>query len=252
MKDLYIVPLCLGHIIRDKSAFTYLSGMGVTVSLPIIAWFIGGAEQKILVDTGVKTPEQTADFHHPMRQTEEQKLHTALEMIGLHPDDIDIVINTHLHWDHCSNNHLFQRARFFVQREELRYAASPLPIHTKGYDLQNNGMGPPLNNCRLEVVDGDVEIAPGVTLIYTPGHTPGSQGVLVGSTKGKVFLAGDTIPLFENWKGPTGDPNPLPNGVHVDLEVYYRTFAKIQQLVKNVDVILPGHDPLVFNRLRYP
>ncbi|MCL4439258.1 MAG: N-acyl homoserine lactonase family protein, partial [Firmicutes bacterium] len=223
-KGLHVVPLCLGHIERDKSSVTYHFGSGQKISLPIIAYFIGGAEKKILIDTGTTAPEKTAPFHRPISQTPEETLTFNLNRLGLQPDDIDIVVNTHLHWDHCYNNRLFNKARFYVQREELRYAVAPLPIHVLGYESQNIGMRPPFIDCKYEVIEGDVEIVPGVSLIYTPGHTPGTQGVLVKTDNGKIFIAGDTIPLFENWEGPPGFNVRLPNTVHVDLEAYYRTF----------------------------
>ena len=153
---------------------------------------------------------------------------------------------------HCYNNYLFRRAKFYVQREELRYAAAPLPVHAFGYDSQNIGMKPPFCNVPYEFVQGDMEIVPGVSVVYTPGHTPGSQGVLVKSTNGKVFLAGDTIPLFENWDGTPDYPYPRPSGVYTNLEDYYKTFIKIANIAKEVDIILPGHDSLVFEKEKYP
>ena len=57
MYDYFIVPICLGHLIRDKSAMTYLSGAGRKLSFPIIAWLISGAGKNILVDTGTNGPE---------------------------------------------------------------------------------------------------------------------------------------------------------------------------------------------------
>lgn len=245
-KGLYVVPLCLGHIERDKSSVTMHFGAGHKISLPIIAFFIGGADKKILVDTGTSAPEKTMPFHQPYSRTSEETLEFHLERLGLQPEDIDIVVNTHLHWDHCYNNSLFSKARFYVQREELRYAAAPLPIHVTGYESQNFGLRPPFINCRYEVVEGDLEIVPGVSLIYTPGHTPGSQGVLVKNDNGNIFIAGDTIPLYENWDGPPGFNVKLPNTVHVDLEAYYRTFSKIEKIVQGSCTILPGHDELVF------
>lgn len=251
-EGIYIVPLCLGHIVRDKSAFTYHFGMGQKVPFSVIAFYIGGAEKKILVDTGISAPENTLPIHQPATQTPEETLDFHLNRLGLKPEDIDIVVNTHLHWDHCYNNRLFSKARFYVQREELRYAVAPLPIHSFGYQSQNIGLKPPFIDCRYEVVEGDMDLVPGVSLVFTPGHTPGSQGVLVRAAGGDVFIAGDTIPLYENWDGPPGFNIHLPNTVHVDLEDYYRTFAKIEKITKDGCIILPGHDPLVFNKEIYP
>lgn len=246
MGDLYVVPLCLGHIVRDKSHFTFPLGIGEKMEFPLISWYIRGGDKNILIDTGGNTPEKAAPFHQPVLQKPEETLTAALSSIGLTPEDIDIVVNTHLHWDHCYNNNLFKKATFYVQREELRYAIAPLSLHARGYEPPSLGMIPPYIGTRFTIINGDLEIAPGVTLVLTPGHTPGSMGVLVESTAGKVFIAGDTVPLFENWT----ENLKLPSVVHVDLEEYERTFQKITRL--KPDVILPGHDPLVFNKIQYP
>ena len=251
-EGLHVVPLCLGHIERDKSSVTYHFGGGQRISMPITAFYIGGAKKKILVDTGGSAPEKTMPFHMPYSQKPEETLAFHLDQLGLHPDEIDIVINTHLHWDHCYNNSLFSKAKFYVQREELRYAAAPLPIHVIGYESQNIGMKPPFINCKYEVIEGDMELVPGVSLIFTPGHSPGSQGVLVQTQNGKVFIAGDTIPLYENWTGPSGFNLKLPHTVHVDLEAYYRTFARIEKIAAAGNCsIIPGHDELVFKNKIY-
>ena len=94
MGDLFVVPLCLGHIIRDKSLFTLHSGIGEKVTFPIVAWYIGGAEAAILVDTGPSPPNETAPVHLPYSQKADETLHANLKKLGLETDDIEIVINT--------------------------------------------------------------------------------------------------------------------------------------------------------------
>jgi glyoxylase-like metal-dependent hydrolase (beta-lactamase superfamily II) len=114
------------------------------------------------------------------------------------------------------------------------------------------GLVPPFATISFDIVQGDKEIVPGISLILTPGHTPGSQGVLVESSAGAVFVAGDTLPLFENRLGTPRHPFPLPNGVYTDIEAYYRTFARLADIENEARIILPGHDPAVFDRDRYP
>jgi glyoxylase-like metal-dependent hydrolase (beta-lactamase superfamily II) len=226
--------------------------MGERLSFPIISWCITGTDAAILVDTGASPPDKTSEIHFPYTQTSDQTLTAHLKRLGLNPIDIDVVIYTHLHWDHCHNSHLFPRAKFYVQREELRYAAAPAPIHAYGYDSANVGLVPPFATISFDIVQGDKEIVPGISLILTPGHTPGSQGVLVESSAGAVFVAGDTLPLFENRLGTPRHPFPLPNGVYTDIEAYYRTFARLADIENEARIILPGHDPAVFDRDRYP
>jgi glyoxylase-like metal-dependent hydrolase (beta-lactamase superfamily II) len=237
----------MGHILRDKSGWTYLQGRGEKVNSPIIAWYIGGASKKIIVDTGTNAPSETAAFHRPLTRGPKQELVFALSEISVKPEEIEMVVITHLHWDHCYNNHLFPNARFYAQRRELEYAACPLPAHVHGYDTFLLGMTPPFVQNRWEYVDGDMEVVPGVNLILTPGHTPGMQGVLVKSASGNLLIASDTLPLFENWDR-RGELGPIPHGVFTNLEDYYRSFVQLSRISEeeHVDLMLPGHDPLVF------
>jgi glyoxylase-like metal-dependent hydrolase (beta-lactamase superfamily II) len=161
-------------------------------------------------------------------------------------DEIDIVINTHLHWDHCYNNSLFKNARFVVQKKELEFAIAPIPTQENVYEAITLGMTPPwFATKQWEVVDGDEPICKGVSVIFTPGHTKGIQSVLVDTDEGPYLIAGDTVPLFENWRGKFS----VPNGIHVDLETYFQTLNKIHRLNA---VVLPGHDTAIFNSAVYP
>jgi hypothetical protein len=161
MSDLKIIPLSTGRFLEaEKSMFTYAVDQGVKIQSPILMWFIDGAQHKILVDTGVSDPEWAARYHHPIeRKTHEDPIN-AIEALGLKASDIDIIVNTHLHWDHCFNNHLFPNARILVQAEELRYAISPLPCHAQYYESQLISMTPSWLKAldRIEVVEGEMEI----------------------------------------------------------------------------------------------
>jgi len=249
MSGLQIVPLRVGTVTRVKAAFNFnFHDSDKTWESPIVIWYIEGASSKILVDTGGSHPqtEISKKYRYPYTRTLEQEPVNALKSIGVSVDDIDIVINTHLHWDHCYNNHLFKNATFVVQKKELEFAIAPIPTQENVYESIALGMTPPwFATKRWEVVDGDEEIAPGVSVIFTPGHTKGIQSVLVATEQGPYLIAGDTIPLFENWKGK----HSVPNGIHVDLEVYFQTLRKIYDLNA---VVLPGHDTAIFNSAVYP
>ncbi len=245
MENLVLRPLHLGKIRRDKSIFTYLRNMGTPIDIPILAWYVEGKGHRILVDTGGHDPTQT-DLNQPYHREPGQDPMVRLEALGVRPEDIDILILTHLHWDHASNIHLFPKARVIVQREELRYAAAPLAPHRPPYQsippfFQSVG--------RFEVIEGDREIAQGVSVHLTPGHTPGIQGVAVGASGARYFIGGDNIPLKENWdaREKYGVPH-WPNGIHVDLEVFFKTLRLMEGLG---DIILPGHDWSVLERIEY-
>jgi len=245
MEELILRPLHVGTIRRDKSIFTYLRNMGTQIDMPVLAWYIEGQGHRILVDTGGHDPAK-GELHPPYMREPGQDPVSRLAALGVRPEDIDILILTHLHWDHASNIHLFPKARVIVQREELRYAAAPLAPHRLPYQAI-----PPWSQSlgRFEVIDGDKEIAEGVSVHLTPGHTPGIQGVAVRTRGAKYFIACDNVPLKENWDAMEkyGTPH-WPNGIHVDLEAFFKTLCRIEGLG---DIIFPGHDWSALERTEY-
>jgi glyoxylase-like metal-dependent hydrolase (beta-lactamase superfamily II) len=251
MADLTIWPIKMASWPEmDMSGATHGMNLGVKIEGPIIAFLIKGTREKILVDTGGGTPEW-AEMHHNHRGMGAYRdTATALKSVGLHPDDIDLVICTHLHWDHCFNNDQFKNARILVQRDEMRYAIAPLAMHGLFYESQVVGMRPPWLRAleRTEAVEGDIEIAEGVELVKVPGHTPGFQGVNVRTAKGNYFIASDFCPLFVNWEG-TPSLKHIVSPIHVSIEDYYRSFEKVE---KFADFVLPGHDIKVFEKECYP
>lgn len=234
-----VTPLHLGTIIRDKSGFTYLKDPGIKIKAPIISWLIEIGQQKILVDTGTNSPLETADHHKPLIRNTDQELPYVLKMKNVNPQEIELVILTHLHWDHCYNTELFPNAKFIVQDIELNYAMNPLPLHAHAYDLA------PIQATKFTTVSGSKKIMDGLTVLLTPGHTPGFQSVLLESEGRKTLIASDTLPLYENW----ANSSPIPNGGHYNLADYYATFDLIKNL--DADYILPGHDIRVFQKEKY-
>lgn len=250
MSSLRIRPISTGRFLAaEKSNFTYGFDQGTKIQSPVLMWLIEGARRRILVDTGGGDPEWARRYHHPLERKPHEEPANALEPFGLKPGDIDIVINTHLHWDHCFNNDLFPNAKILVQAEELRYAIAPLPCHGLYYESQMIGMTPPwiraLN--RIEAVEGTVEVEEGITLVPLPGHTLGFQGVLVHLASGRALIASDLCPLFENWVGK-GAAAHIPPGIHVDLRDCYESFRKIETIA---DRVLPGHDLKVLESAAY-
>jgi N-acyl homoserine lactone hydrolase len=248
---LTIIPLDVGVLYNDKSNLTPRRDYGIQFKAASVMWYIEGAKKKIIVDTSFKSVQESCRLHAPLKaeRIPQQEPASALAAIGVKPESIDIVVLTHLHWDHCQNHHLFPNAKFMVQREEMRYAIAPLPFHASMYEAITINMKPLwLDMPRIEMVDGDRQIADGIALVYTPGHTPGYQSVLVETQQGKIAIAGCMVPTFENW--PDSDTDAyLPSSLFVDLEQYWES---LQRLDRISDLILPGHDPKVFSQRQYP
>lgn len=250
MDHLVVYPVSVGRGGRDRATFLMFS-KSEPVTVMFLMFYIRTGTRHILVDSGVGVPEATLAHHHPMSQGPAERPAAALARLGVKPEDIDTVINTHLHWDHCSNNDLFPNATIYAQRVELQYAIAPLPLHAWAYDAIEYESArvvlPPFLRGRLTLIEGDLEVAPGVTIIFTPGHTPGSQSVVVRGEKQTYLIAGDNVPLYDNLPGGY-KPGFTPNGIHVDLEAYYRSFRRMEAVGGK---ILPSHDERVLDQERY-
>jgi N-acyl homoserine lactone hydrolase len=246
-----IHPLDLGTLVgMDKSLFTLRQNHGQAIDTPCLAFVLTGGEKTVLVDTGPCDTKRALAYHRPLVRSSAQELAASLARIGLSPQGIDLVIFTHLHWDHCFSLAALTRARFFVQRQELAYAGDPLPIDRAAYEAGIAGVRPPWMEVRerLLAIDAEEEILPGIRTISLPGHTPGSQGVIVETHDGLWAIAGDAVPLYENWND--GDPaRRVPGGIYQNLFDCYTSFERLAPYGARV---LPSHDPCVTRRSVYP
>ena len=239
-----IIPLSLGQLEVSRSVLLSFKGFFDTIESACIAWLIKGGDKTILVDTGPAPPEWSKTYHRNMICNENEYLLPQLSMYGLLPGDIDLIINTHLHWDHIYGNDKVPHAPIWVQLEEVRYAIAPRARDRRAYEADIGA--PPFVKFydRLVIKDGDYDVIPGVRVILTPGHTPGSQAVLVSTEDGVYAIAGDTINLYENLES---DP-PWPPGIFYNLDEFYTSAAR---LVKEAKVILPSHDIKLIGK-RFP
>jgi glyoxylase-like metal-dependent hydrolase (beta-lactamase superfamily II) len=239
---LTLYPLDLGTLTVDKSGLTLRRGLGTKVDAPCLGYLILGGSQPILVDSGpCVDPQWGTQHHNPFRRSSEQSLAAALARHALAPEDIRQVIISHLHWDHCYGNLELPKARFVVQRRELAYAVAPLPCDAPIYETHLHPVHFLKAFERFDVIDGDMDIAPGVRCVRLPGHTPGLQGVLVETATGRIMIVSDHCPLFENYD------SLIPTGIIHDLEAWYASTARVRTLA---DRILPGHDMRVLTEAR--
>lgn len=134
MNTLKVVAMLTGWLTVDRSSQVYGRYFGQQIKVPVWSTAIVGAAKKIVVDTGIHDPAWVSNFVCPCEQAPEQRLEQALkEYVGWSADDVDIVINTHLHYDHSGGNTLFRNARFVIQTTEWEYAGRPLPTQATYY-----------------------------------------------------------------------------------------------------------------------
>ena len=131
---------------------------GEFLEIPVIAWYIETGNTKILVDTGMCETARAHQYHYRhSKQNQEERIDKALELKDIQIQDIDIVILTHLHWDHCSNIDLFDHAICYLQRKELDYANDPIPSYYSSYESPHIGLVPSYNKTKFELLSGDTE-----------------------------------------------------------------------------------------------
>lgn len=241
---LTITPLYVGQS-RDVPLANALYGHAGAerICINMYLFVIEGGDAPIVVDTGTLSPDYVTR-HHPYDFVRDDEYEPAkvLRAHGVEPDEVRIVVNTHLHWDHCSNNALFRNARVLVQRKELEYAIDPLPVHRKAYEKLPGLQAPWMAGLdRMETVTGEVEVAAGVALVPLPGHTPGSQGVLVDTAAGRYLVAGDAVGVYQNVH-PRDWRESIAPTIHTNLFDCYETFERIAALDCEV---IPSHDERV-------
>src|SRR6202046_3294338 len=201
-----------GHSTADQSMLTYLEGPGAAVEIPHVV-FLATGPAHVLIDTS---------FRQETARPADEELDVLLGRVGLGPADIEMIVHTHLHYDHAGNNHLFPGVSPLVQRAEIEYAAAPSVTIMEGeYFAPSAGFTPPFDPARFTPVDGDLAVADGLDLLHLPGHTPGSQGVLLDTVAGPVCIPGDQVMVHENMRAE------LPVGLHTDLEAWERSHQRL-------------------------
>jgi glyoxylase-like metal-dependent hydrolase (beta-lactamase superfamily II) len=203
-----ITAIRVGTLTTDRGNLLYGEERGREfLDVPVWCGVVSGGEKHILVDTGIRDPSWVAaNGLGACHQGESDTMVGALDRVGLRCADIDIVVNTHLHFDHCANNYLFPEAEFFVAKPEWDAALHPIEEQAILYSAKEWLLKPLEANSYTLIDEDDVEIAPGVWIMQTPGHSQGHQVVLVDTAEGAVCIAGDSVNCNENFilKRPPG------------------------------------------------
>ncbi len=205
------------------------------------SWYIEGSSPRILVDAG-----QTAAMSPKGWKRELSSPEDGLSRLGLKPEDIEIVILTHLHFDHIGLSHMYRKATFIVQKRELDYARNPHPIDARLYRSST------FESLNMELIDGQKEIIPGVSVFLTPGHSPGGQSVEIDTAAGKAVITGfcchlSTFVQTEAMKARGWEVTaPL---IHHDVREAYDS---VLQVKRRADIIIAPHDPVFVGKATIP
>lgn len=206
-------------------------------------WVVVGSDRAFLVDTGFTAEVAARRKREFLRCPIE-----SLKLIGVEPEAIADVIITHLHYDHVGNFHKLPNARFHLQEREMAFATGRhmrYPYFGHGFEADDVAGMVRLNfKRRVELHDGEVELARGLTLHLAAGHTAGLQVVRVNTSRGNVVLASDSSHYYENMRSSRPFSAVLNVGDAID------SFRKVERLAASPRHIIPGHDPLVMQH--YP
>lgn len=249
---LSITPIHCGVLSNvERSSQQYLVGCGERIDVPLIMWLILGGERPVIVDVGAGTPDVVEEYQGRHLAQSKSPL-DSLAAMGLEPADIGSVIITHAHWDHVLGLAAldFPAAKIYIQRSELDFATHPLPTQRGLYHprlVQRLTADAGNDEHPIVAVDGDRDIAAGVKIIHTPGHTPGTSAVLVQTSGGVFAIASDTVALQSSLRGKSSE-DWCPPGIHVNLADCY---SSMRRLAQESVIVLPSHDEAVFAQETY-
>ncbi len=206
---------------------------------------VEGRGRRVLIETGngEKFPEKEREIYGIAH---DQSIEKNLRSIGVEPESIDFVLMTHLHFDHSGGTTrrtsaggaepVFARARHVIQRGEYHDATHPHERNRASY-LQEN-FKPIEDAGLLQLVDGETEIAPGIRVVPTPGHTAHHQSILVDDGAGhKLLFLGDVVPTSLHLR--------LPFIMAYDLDVVATLETKRRLLARASEerwLLVFGHD----------
>jgi N-acyl homoserine lactone hydrolase len=232
-----------GFIGFQRSGLFYGEFSAARVQVPIACYLVRTPDAVVLFDTGVSPRAvpgllRTDDL---ARFADEDLLVHRLDALGLEAGDVDLVVLSHLHFDHAGGAALFAKSELVVQQDEYAAAHHPPAFLSTFYYRKNFD----LPGYRWRLLDGDAELAPGLTVLRTDGHTPGHQSLLVELPgAGPVILAGDACYWTESI-----DQERVP-GVVFDPSRALHAIKRLKTLARLTGGrIFPGHDPVFWRAL---
>ena len=205
----------------------------------------------VLVDTGVRDVDEiqplvVAGAGHKGRfrmDMATQNVPLLLRQEGIDPADVEYVLITHLHYDHCSNAKLFPNAKFVVSRTGWHLTLDPpVPALVPDVLFPRDILAYLAGEARDRLIladDDEPEILPGIGAFYVGGHTMCSQAFTVNTKQGLAVFPGDTIFYYENLE------KNHPVGLAVDIVECYEAMARVREVA---DIVVPPHDPLLLKK----
>lgn len=236
-----------GKLRMRRSIYFPDAGRDETIELPVSCLLMRHKQGNVLFDTGchpsiAENPEarwgSVAKYMTPIMPPGDNVL-TGLKAVGLGPDDIDVVVCSHLHTDHCGCNEFFRKSTIVVHARELDAARAP---DAAGYFAADWDHPIP-----MKTIDGQFDLFGDGTIVLVPlpGHTPGTVGALVKLDRsGEFLLTSDAVSIRENL-----DKNIVPKNTK-NAEEFLNSFEEIRRIEKAGATVICSHDEAQWNSLR--
>ena len=226
-----------GFIGFERSGLFYGDHSPERFQIPVTCYLIRASDTTILFDTGL-SPRAVPGLIRtdPLaRFGDDDLLIHRLDTLGLEPSDVDMVVLSHLHFDHAGGAELFTSSELIAQKDEYAYAHYPATFFASFYYKKNFD----LPGYRWRLLDGDVELVPGVTVLRSDGHTPGHQSLLVELPESRpVILAADCC----YWQRSIDEE--IPPGVVWDPTRAMHSIKRLKTIARLTGArIFPSHDP---------
>jgi glyoxylase-like metal-dependent hydrolase (beta-lactamase superfamily II) len=238
-----------GRLRLKKSVYIKSADRSETFEAPVISALIRHKQGNVLFDTGChpSVVEHGDERWGPLMKVmtpvmrAEDTLLPSLACVGVGPDDIDIVVNSHFHPDHCGCNQFFKRATILAHAREIE-AAKATGAEAAGYlraDWDHQQPMDPVNGERDVFGDGRL------VLIPLPGHTPGTLGAAVHLDRdGSFLLASDAVSLRESLDTDTAPRNTW------NADALHDSYGEIRRIEKSGATVICGHDDEQWQSLR--
>ena len=227
-----IYPLKVGDIAEPEARIFYLGDCDKTIALGNFFFLIKGQGRNILVDTGV-TKADGDRFNPSAVQKPDDDPFAQLAKHGVDLESIEIVSASHLHWDHISPTVLkMPNAKVYIDPKELRMVLDP-PHPWFAEFVYNDVIRRLLHESRFVETGDGYRVAPGISILSTPGHTFGGQSAVVETSRGKAVITGDVCFTYRNLE------EDRPGGFNSNLIECFDSLGKIRE---TADIVLPGHD----------
>jgi glyoxylase-like metal-dependent hydrolase (beta-lactamase superfamily II) len=215
------------------------------MDMDYFVWVAISASKTWVIDTGFNQAAANKRQRTFLRCPTE-----GLKLLGIDAVTVDDLIITHLHYDHIGNFHLFPNARFHLQDAEMAYATGRYmtkPFFSGAYEVDEVvAMVRNVYAGRVHFHQGDVQLAPNISLHLIGGHTKGLQCVRLWTAQGWLVLASDA----SHYRANMNEGRPFP--IVAEVTAMVDGWDKLRSLADDPARIIPGHDPEVMKLFKAP